>query len=89
MTARNVEFHIGVNGLGTIELDGEKLTGVRGFIISSEAGKRPTVTLDFVVLDTDYFGEADVFVHEKAHASLVKLGWTPPADDDASSTTDL
>lgn len=80
MPGRNIEIHTNASGAGTIHLDGEKLTGVRGYTIDSRAGRMPKVTLDLLILDTDYFGEAGVFIHEKAHATLLKLGWTPPAD---------
>jgi hypothetical protein len=80
--ARTAKLHLTPGGYGsTIEIDGQKLTGVRGIDLSSAINEMPALTLDLIIREVEIDGEVIASVPDKTKATLIKLGWTPPADD--------
>jgi hypothetical protein len=66
----------------TVELDGQDIANVlTGLTLRLGVGEMPTATLDLVV--HDFGAEADVrfVVPDECRDLLVRLGWTPPAEE--------
>ncbi|OUC99330.1 hypothetical protein [Streptosporangium minutum] len=81
MAARTAKLHLTPGFLGsTVEVDGQKLTGIRALDLHTAVNELPTITLDLIIREVDVDGEAIVTVPDKTHAALVALGWTPPAE---------
>jgi len=80
MAARKVKLDIEAPGRGTIEVDGQRLTGVRGIHIDGRYGHIPRVTLDLLVHEIDGTVEAEVIVPDRTAQTLIALGWTPPGE---------
>jgi hypothetical protein len=73
----------GLPGGTTIELDGRDIAGVvTGLSLRIGLDDRPTATLDVVLYDMSTEVENPrVVVPEKTWDLLVRLGWTPPAEE--------
>jgi hypothetical protein len=70
------------HGHGKILIDGEPLRGVTAFELRGNVGQPERLTVDLVMLhDTEVETEASVTIYQKTRASLIQLGWTPPADE--------
>ncbi|HEY8985661.1 MAG TPA: hypothetical protein VIU15_39585 [Streptomyces sp.] len=82
MRERSAKLSLTGHGAGTIEIDGQPLRGVRSLTLTSEAGARPTLTLDLLVHDVSTFAEAVVLIDDDTAATLVALGWTPPPEQE-------
>lgn len=80
MAVRKVKLDIEAPGRGTIEVDGQRLTGIRGLHLHSQAGHIARITLDLLVYDIDAGIEAELLVPDKTAQTLIALGWTPPGD---------
>lgn len=78
--ARDVRIELGIDGSGTITVDGQPLKGVRSVSVDGEVGCRPVVRIELLVHDVGTVVQPDaVLVPECTAASLVALGWTPPS----------
>ncbi|MBC2903150.1 hypothetical protein [Streptomyces cupreus] len=76
----------GLPGGTQVELDGEDIAPlVEGLSLRIGVKALPTVTLDVIVheLDTE-LPNPRVVVPEKTRDLLVRLGWTPPAEEATS-----
>jgi hypothetical protein len=65
---------------GDIIIDGQRATGITGFSIEHDVRSIPRVVLNLVVHEIDYHGEASVHVSDRARDTLIRFGWTPPAE---------
>jgi hypothetical protein len=73
----------GLPGGTQIELDGEDIArSVTGLSLYISTDNRPTAVVDVVLheMDTD-LDNPRVIVPEKTRDLLVRLGWTPPAEE--------
>lgn len=67
-------------GPSVVELAGvDVANAVTGLVIEAPVGHIPKVTLDVMVREVAFDGEALVSVDPYTHSLLVRLGWTPPA----------
>lgn len=82
MTERTAKIHLDGAGFGTIELDGQKLRGVRSLRLDSEAGSRPQLTLELLLHDVSTMAETLILIDRNTAATLVALGWTPPPEQE-------
>lgn len=82
MTGHNAKINLAGSGSGTIEVDGQPLRGVRSLTLTSEAGCRPTLTLELLLHDVSTMAEALVLIDDDTAATLVALGWTPPPEQE-------
>lgn len=82
---KSVEIHMpgAAGNRGDFTIDGERVGGITGFTLTSPENftSCPTLTLDLGVYPVDYFGEANVYVKDTVRETLIKFGWTPPADE--------
>lgn len=66
-----------------VHLDGEPLhcSKVR---IEAEAGHIPLLIADLPLINsTEFDGEAKVFIPDVTRDALIRLGWTPPPNEEA------
>ncbi|MDX3637688.1 hypothetical protein PV728_47460 [Streptomyces europaeiscabiei] len=84
MTKRSAKISLTEVGSGVIEVDGQRIRGVRSLKLESEAGDRPVLTLELVVHDVSTMAEALVLIDDQTAATLVALGWTPPPEQEVS-----
>lgn len=82
MTKRSAKLNLTGDGSGTIEVDGQPLHGVRSLTLTSEAGYEPTLTLELRLYDVSTMAEAAILVPDDVAETLVKLGWTPPPEQE-------
>lgn len=87
--ARPGKLRISGNGMagGTqIEMDGEDIApAISGLTVRMEAGAMPTAVLDVVLWELDEeLVSPRVTVPDKTRDLLVRLGWTPPAEEEPS-----
>jgi hypothetical protein len=83
VTGHNAKINLTGSGSGTIEVDGQHLHGVRSLTLTSEAGNRPTLTLELRLYDISTMAEAIILVPDDVAETLVALGWTPPPEQEA------
>jgi hypothetical protein len=75
------------NGMGhRVELDGHDIANsVLGVTVAFKGGEMPAATLDLVLdeipTDTD---EVRVHLPDETRDLLVRLGWTPPAEEETA-----
>lgn len=84
MSTRLVRISSDGRGAGVVEVDGHDISkAVRSVIIELEAGNRPRVELDVAAFFVDVFELEDprILISGDVSAALVRLGWTPPADE--------
>lgn len=75
-------------GRGTIHIDGEDFSnGVFGTTITHKFGELTEVELDLAIRRRVIanIGDADILIPDVTRKLLVKLGWTPPAEDGGES----
>lgn len=81
MAARTAKLHLTPGGYGgTVEVDGQRLTGIRNLTLTSGIGNIPVLTLELLMHEVEVDGELIVTVPDKTRDALVTLGWTPPSD---------
>lgn len=69
-------------GRATVLFDGEPLKGITNTEIRfSVKDAMPTVTVDLAVHEVDYFGDVRLAINDRARLTLLRFGWTPPADE--------
>jgi hypothetical protein len=65
-----------------VELDGQNIANVlTGLTLRMGVGEIPTATLDLVVFDLGAEAEVRFEVPDECRDLLVRLGWTPPAEE--------
>lgn len=79
MAAKHARITLTPGGHGsTIEVDGQRLTGVRGISIRANVHEIPQLDLDLRMQEAEIDGEVFVSVPDKTRDTLIALGWTPP-----------
>jgi hypothetical protein len=68
-------------GTGRIEIDGQRLQGVKGFTLTADTNGLPRLTVDLSVHEIELDGDTTFAISDRARETLIKLGWTPPKDD--------
>lgn len=53
MTVRLAKVRLTTNGGGTVELDGQRIPGVRAVTVRTEAGCRPVLVLEVLAREVD------------------------------------
>lgn len=82
MATRNARLHLTPGGTGSfVELDGQRLPGVRGVTLTHKVRRTPTITVDLVMHEIEVDGEMTVTVPDKTREALIALGWTPPGEE--------
>lgn len=73
----------GLPGGTTVELDGEDVTAaLAGLSLTLSAEHRPTAVLNVLLRHTDTEVEnPTVVIPDETRDLLVRLGWTPPAEE--------
>ena len=67
---------------GRLHLDGQDISQVLdGVDLKLRPGCLPEVTLGVIVHDLTTEVEAKVVIPQETHDLLVRLGWTPPAEE--------
>lgn len=79
MAARNVKIRLDKPG-NPVEVDGQKIPGVRGFHVAAAVNEKPRLVLDILMHEVEVDGQMTVTVPDRTKAALSALGWTPPAD---------
>lgn len=79
MIKRHAKLNLTPGG-GTVEVNGEPLKGVRNVSLTAGVNAFPALTVDLLLHEVEVNGEVLITVPEKTAASLLALGWTPPAD---------
>lgn len=65
-----------------VELDGQNIANVlTGLTLRLGVGEMPTATLDLAVFDLGAEAEVRFEVPDECRDLLVRLGWTPPAEE--------
>ncbi|MFF9271140.1 hypothetical protein [Streptomyces rochei] len=65
-----------------VEVDGENIASIlTGLTLRMGVGDMPTATLDLVVYDLGTEAEVRFEVPDECRDLLVRLGWTPPAEE--------
>lgn len=65
-----------------VELDGADISRlVRSVSIDAEAGVIPSVRLELAVFEVESVAEGKIHIASGTEDLLVRLGWTPPAED--------
>ncbi|PZT70190.1 hypothetical protein DN402_31725 [Streptomyces sp. SW4] len=65
-----------------VELDGENIANaLTGLTLRMGVDRMPTATLDLVVYDLGAEAEVRFEVPDECRELLVRLGWTPPAEE--------
>ncbi|MER8233481.1 hypothetical protein [Streptomyces sp. NPDC094049] len=75
---RNARIELSAAGMGSVEVDGVPLKGVRSLSLDAAAGERPELLLELVVHDISTVAETHIVIPEDTAATLIALGWTPP-----------
>lgn len=77
---KNARIGLGPAGTGTLELDGVDVAKhVLGLQLTAKPGHRSELQLTLQLLEFEVDGEAHVLVPDDVRATLIELGWTPPA----------
>lgn len=80
MKQRHVSIKLTGPGRADIALDGQPLTGVRGFRFGATVDEMGLVILDLNVPTGEIDGEMVAVIPEGTAETLLALGWTPPAE---------
>ncbi|MEV8245019.1 hypothetical protein AB0R01_14755 [Streptomyces rochei] len=64
---------------GTVAVDGTRLKGVRSVTARNGVDEPPTLTIELLLDSALIDGEFVVQLPDDTRATLVALGWTPPA----------
>jgi hypothetical protein len=84
MNAPKISASIAKPGI-TVDIDGQPVAGVRVLHAHiRESTGRPVMVLELDVERVTVNGEMQAQVSEPLRASLVALGWTPPAEQEAT-----
>ncbi|MFJ3097361.1 hypothetical protein [Streptomyces hydrogenans] len=75
---RNARIELNALGMGSIEVDGVLLKGIRALSLDSAVGDRPVLRLELAVHDISTTAETLIHIPDDTAATLVALGWTPP-----------
>lgn len=75
---RTARIELNGFGMGSIEVDGVPLKGVRSLSLDSTVGDRPVLRLELAVHDVSSVAETCIHIPDHTAATLVALGWTPP-----------
>jgi hypothetical protein len=75
---RTARIELNALGMGSIEVDGVPLKGVRALSLDSAVGDRPVLRLELAVHDISTAAETLIHIPDDTAATLVALGWTPP-----------
>lgn len=71
--------------VGNVQLDGQDVShALAGLKLRMAAGELPQATLDVLVHDLSTEVEARVVIPQETRDLLVRLGWTPPAEEATS-----
>ncbi|WP_020116817.1 hypothetical protein [Streptomyces canus] len=66
----------------TAELDGQDIApALRSLSLSVDSSPVATARLDLVIEDVSTHAEVDVWMPDATKDLLVRLGWTPPAEE--------
>lgn len=65
-------------GAGSVEIEGEQLSGVRAVTVKGTPGEIPQLVVELLIFDLEVDGEMGVEIPRETHATLRRLGWTPP-----------
>lgn len=76
---RNARVELNALGMGSIEVDGVLIKGVRSLSLDASVSDRPVLRLSLAVLDISTVAETLIHIPEDTAATLVALGWTPPS----------
>ncbi len=82
MIERTAKLRLDSAGTGTVEVNGQRLRGVRGLTLTSEVGEVPQLTLELLLHDISTIAEARVLIDDATAETLVALGWTPPPEQE-------
>ncbi|MEV1202801.1 hypothetical protein [Microbispora rosea] len=89
MAPRTARIHLDRTGYGSsLEVDGQRLPGVRGINLDASARHTPRLVVDLLMHEIEVDGEMTVSVPDKTREALVALGWTPPAEGDADEPSE-
>lgn len=77
------KLRIGTDGVvGSVHLDDQDISSaLQGADLKLRPGCLPEVTLDVIVYDLSSEVEGTVVVPSETRELLVRLGWTPPAEE--------
>jgi hypothetical protein len=79
ITGITPDYHDLAVTIGGTHLNNDTLSGLT---LTAEAFRAPRLTLDVLVYDASTVsGEMNVLIPDETRATLVALGWTPPADE--------
>lgn len=78
MSARDVSISLTGYGDGSVQIDGQKIPGVRSLHVASTVGERPRLVLDVLTRETEVDGEMTVTVPDRTKDALTALGWATP-----------
>ncbi|MFB7278061.1 hypothetical protein ACFCZV_13215 [Streptomyces hydrogenans] len=75
---RNARIDLNAIGMGSIEVDGVPLKGIRSLSLDATVDERPVLRLELAVHDISTVAETLIHIPGDTAATLVALGWTPP-----------
>jgi hypothetical protein len=82
MAAKHARITLTPGGHGsTFEVDGQRLTGIRGFTLQGSVMEMNQLTLDLVIREAEVDGQVLASIPEKTRETLIALGWKPPDGD--------